>query len=113
MSTDKNDDAIDNTQDKNDLGEPFTRENTSNDAKIGDDLFPEPSWQQGTTSSSKRVRKEMMSSVAMLRTNIEELMQLYSKSTNTSHSVAGPDAESIPKCMSVLQSLPIQVGNRL
>ncbi|XP_052201690.1 uncharacterized protein LOC127807692 [Diospyros lotus] len=91
-STDKEDDAIDNTQEIHDYGESFARENTPNYVRIGDDLFLEPSWQRETTPSAKRVRKEKMSSAAMLRTNIEELMQLYSNSTNTSHSNAGPDA---------------------
>ncbi|XP_052203034.1 L10-interacting MYB domain-containing protein-like [Diospyros lotus] len=112
-STDKEDDAIQHTEDINDLGEPFGRDQSPIDAATGDDLFLEPSWQQGRSSAPKRGRKERMSSAAMLRTNIEDLMQLYTKSTNTTNSVAGPDAESIPKCMEVLQRLPIQVGCKL
>ncbi|XP_052177581.1 L10-interacting MYB domain-containing protein-like [Diospyros lotus] len=104
---------IKHTEDINDLGEPFGRDQSPIDAATGDDLFLEPSWQQGRSSAPKRGRKERMSSAAMLRTNIEDLMQLYTKSTNTTNSVARPDAESIPKCMEVLQRLPIQVGCKL
>jgi len=112
-SIDKDDDVIENTEDINDLGEPFARNQSPNDAATGDDLFVEPTWQQEKPLATKRGRKEKMSSAAMLRTNIEDLIQLYSKSTNTSNSVAGPNAESIPKCMEVLQRLPIQVECRL
>ncbi|XP_052174288.1 L10-interacting MYB domain-containing protein-like [Diospyros lotus] len=112
-STDKDDDEIENTEDINNLGDPFATDEGPNDAVTGDDLFVEPTWQQERPSTTKKARKEKMSSAAMLRTNIEDLMQLYSKSTNTSNSVVGPDAESIQKCLEVLQRLPIQVGCRL